>query len=185
MEGGPSIRDYIDARKKSGMSWEEFRALKDKNEGSEFSDSAMLSWRKQLDAEREAKLNRGQPMPASGDDRKSKRAREKRSSRRRDAKGSDGEAGSSSHHRRARHRSSKHRRDDSRGRSRSRSPAQHRHRHGHSHRRRSSSPAYHDRKDKGPKKSDSATVDDDANPASRKSVSPEMVPRRDRQPGRE
>ncbi|KAJ2899355.1 hypothetical protein GGI21_004810, partial [Coemansia aciculifera] len=54
MEGGPSIRDYIDARKKSGMSWDEFRALKDKNEGNEFSDSAMLAWRKQLDAEREA-----------------------------------------------------------------------------------------------------------------------------------
>ncbi|KAJ2029278.1 hypothetical protein IWW57_001786, partial [Coemansia sp. S610] len=85
MEGGPSIRDYIDARKKSGMSWEEFRALKDKNEGNEFSDSAMLSWRKQLDAEREAKLNKGKPapaLPASGSDRKDKRAREKRSSRR-------------------------------------------------------------------------------------------------------
>ncbi|KAJ2548809.1 hypothetical protein EV175_004681, partial [Coemansia sp. RSA 1933] len=56
---GPSIRDYIDARKKAGMSWDEFRALKDKNKGNEFSDSEMVAWRKQLDAERERRLNRG------------------------------------------------------------------------------------------------------------------------------
>ncbi|KAJ1728822.1 hypothetical protein LPJ61_003833 [Coemansia biformis] len=55
---GPTIRDYIDARKKSGMSWDEFRALRDKGSGAEFSDKAMVEWRKQLDAEREAKLNR-------------------------------------------------------------------------------------------------------------------------------
>ncbi|KAJ2711630.1 hypothetical protein H4R19_003156, partial [Coemansia spiralis] len=56
---GPSIRDYIDARKKSGMSWDEFRELRDKNSsGAEFSDKAMLEWRKQLDAERDAKLNK-------------------------------------------------------------------------------------------------------------------------------
>ncbi|KAJ2823481.1 hypothetical protein IWW50_003764, partial [Coemansia erecta] len=55
---GPSIRDYIDARKKSGMSWEEFRALKAKQGEDEFSESAMVAWRKQLDAEREAKLNK-------------------------------------------------------------------------------------------------------------------------------
>ncbi|KAJ2802786.1 hypothetical protein H4R20_003147 [Coemansia guatemalensis] len=56
---GPTIRDYIDARKKSGLSWEEFRALKEKGNENEFSSSAMADWRKQLDAEREAKLNRG------------------------------------------------------------------------------------------------------------------------------
>ncbi|KAJ2061590.1 hypothetical protein GGI17_002963 [Coemansia sp. S146] len=189
MEGGPSIRDYIDARKKSGMSWEEFRALKDKNEGSEFSDSAMLSWRKQLDAEREAKLNRGQPTPASGDDRKNRREREKRSSRKRETNGSDGDAGGSSHHRREHHRSSKHhhskhRRDDSRGRDQGRSPGQHKHKHGRSHRRRSSSPADQDRKDKEPKKSRSDTVTAGADPASRRSVSPERAPKQDRRSGR-
>ncbi|PIA15645.1 hypothetical protein COEREDRAFT_97978 [Coemansia reversa NRRL 1564] len=55
---GPSIRDYIDARKKSGLSWEEFRALKEQGNENEFSTSAMADWRKQLDAEREAKLSK-------------------------------------------------------------------------------------------------------------------------------
>ncbi|KAJ2780290.1 hypothetical protein H4R18_003526 [Coemansia javaensis] len=58
MDGGPTIRDYIDARKKSGMSWDEFRALRDKSSGNEFSDKAMLEWRRQLDAEREARLSK-------------------------------------------------------------------------------------------------------------------------------
>ncbi|KAJ1995582.1 hypothetical protein GGI25_001149 [Coemansia spiralis] len=58
---GPSIRDYIDARKKSGMSWEEFRALKEKGKEDDFSDSAMMAWRKQLDAEREKRLNKEKP----------------------------------------------------------------------------------------------------------------------------
>ncbi|ORX74208.1 hypothetical protein DL89DRAFT_319802 [Linderina pennispora] len=42
MEGGPTIRDYIDARKKSGMSWDDFRALKNKSEKTELSDAAMV-----------------------------------------------------------------------------------------------------------------------------------------------
>ncbi|KAJ2362088.1 hypothetical protein H4S01_004957, partial [Coemansia sp. RSA 2610] len=58
---GPSIRDYIDSRKKSGMSWEEFRALKDKRSEDEFSESARVAWRKQLDAEREARLSGHSP----------------------------------------------------------------------------------------------------------------------------
>ncbi|KAJ2589727.1 hypothetical protein EV177_009186, partial [Coemansia sp. RSA 1804] len=41
------------------MSWDEFRALKDKNKGDGISDSDMVAWRKQLDSERERKLNRG------------------------------------------------------------------------------------------------------------------------------
>ncbi|KAJ2718639.1 hypothetical protein GGI07_005663 [Coemansia sp. Benny D115] len=100
---GPSIRDYIDARKKSGMSWEEFRALKDKSEGNEFSDSAMIAWRKKLDAEREARLNKDK-VGKSGD--KERRHRSKHRCR-------DKEASPSSH--RHRHR------DRDRGRSRSRS----------------------------------------------------------------
>ncbi|KAJ2625086.1 hypothetical protein GGI26_000889 [Coemansia sp. RSA 1358] len=62
---GPSIRDYIDARKKSGMSWEEFRALKEKGKEDDFSDSAMMAWRKQLDAEREKRLNKEKPTKKS------------------------------------------------------------------------------------------------------------------------
>ncbi|KAI9500257.1 hypothetical protein BX070DRAFT_237661 [Coemansia spiralis] len=70
---GPSIRDYIDARKKSGMSWEEFRALKEKGKEDDFSDSAMMAWRKQLDAEREKRLNKEKPTKS-----KSKETKEKR-----------------------------------------------------------------------------------------------------------
>ncbi|KAJ2635039.1 hypothetical protein GGF40_003838, partial [Coemansia sp. RSA 1286] len=75
---GPSIRDYIDARKKSGMSWDDFRALKDKSEANDFSDSAMIAWRKQLDAEREARLNR--TRPATGDDKTETRSKDRRRS---------------------------------------------------------------------------------------------------------
>ncbi|KAJ2083169.1 hypothetical protein H4R24_000999 [Coemansia sp. RSA 988] len=85
---GPTIRDYIDARKKSGISWEEFRALKDKGNENEFSSSAMADWRKQLDAEREAKLNKSVG----------------RKTRRKDAGRDNGEADKEHKHRRSRHR---------------------------------------------------------------------------------
>ncbi|KAJ2746161.1 hypothetical protein GGI20_001584 [Coemansia sp. BCRC 34301] len=170
MEGGPSIRDYIDARKKSGMSWDEFRALKDKNEGNEFSDSAMLAWRKQLDAEREAKLNKGRSSRApveSGKDGKGKRKHERRHH-------------SSKHDDSQRKAEKRHRRDRSRSRERSRERRSDKHRHRHSHRRRSSSPKAQDRKDKGTRKSRSDTVDDSVDLASRRSASPEKTPRQER-----
>ncbi|KAJ2763136.1 hypothetical protein IWQ56_004897, partial [Coemansia nantahalensis] len=72
---GPTIRDYIDARKKSGMSWDEFRELKDKNSGAEFSDKAMLEWRRQLDAERDAKLSKKQaPKERPSEERRNDKA---------------------------------------------------------------------------------------------------------------
>ncbi|KAJ2008923.1 hypothetical protein GGI04_000857 [Coemansia thaxteri] len=173
MDGGPSIRDYIDARKKSGMSWEEFRALKDKNEGgTEFSDSAMLAWRKQLDSEREARLNKERPQ---GDGKRDKKSRQKRSGRKNEKCGSDGEADGGRHeHRRSKRHHSSHKSDKrprkDRGRSRSKSPDQARDkdsdRHGHQnrprHQRRSQSPDDREHRHSRSRKSTNPSADTDS-----------------------
>ncbi|KAH9271325.1 hypothetical protein BASA83_006414 [Batrachochytrium salamandrivorans] len=52
-----TAREYIDARKKNGMTWEEFRELKSKKkEDVNFSEDSMIEYRKQLDLERDKKL---------------------------------------------------------------------------------------------------------------------------------
>ncbi|KAJ1647742.1 hypothetical protein LPJ64_000920 [Coemansia asiatica] len=127
---GPTIRDYIDARKKSGMSWDDFRALKDKSEANDFSDSAMLAWRKQLDAEREARLNRARPISSDGKagsetrgkgDRRSHRSRKHRRRDKDKDKDKDEDKDKDKHKHKHRHASRGHSRSKSRSRSRSRS----------------------------------------------------------------
>ncbi|GBC03307.1 hypothetical protein RclHR1_05060010 [Rhizophagus clarus] len=55
-ERGGTIREYIDARKKGGMTWDEFRKLKSEVDGPQFSEYDLVKYRKKLDQEREAKL---------------------------------------------------------------------------------------------------------------------------------
>ncbi|CAG8467496.1 10514_t:CDS:2 [Funneliformis mosseae] len=55
-ERGGSIREYIDARKKGGMTWDEFRKLKSEVDGPQFSEYELVQYRQQLDDERDAKL---------------------------------------------------------------------------------------------------------------------------------
>ncbi|CAG8460452.1 2685_t:CDS:2 [Rhizophagus irregularis] len=55
-ERGGTIREYIDARKKGGMTWDEFRKLKSEVDGPQFSEYDLAKYRKKLDEEREAKL---------------------------------------------------------------------------------------------------------------------------------
>ncbi|CAG8788782.1 15620_t:CDS:2 [Gigaspora margarita] len=55
-ERGGTIRDYIEARKKGGMTWDEFRKLRSENKVPEVSDFELIKYRKKLDEEREAKL---------------------------------------------------------------------------------------------------------------------------------
>ncbi|RIA83631.1 hypothetical protein C1645_456581 [Glomus cerebriforme] len=55
-ERGGTIREYIDARKKGGMTWDEFRKLKSEVDGPQFSEYELAKYRRKLDEEREAKL---------------------------------------------------------------------------------------------------------------------------------
>ncbi|CAG8819455.1 22817_t:CDS:2, partial [Racocetra persica] len=55
-ERGGTIRDYIEARKKGGMTWDEFRKIRSESKGPEVSDFELIKYRKKLDEEREAKL---------------------------------------------------------------------------------------------------------------------------------
>ncbi|CAJ0915982.1 637_t:CDS:2 [Entrophospora sp. SA101] len=53
---GGTIREYIDARKKASMSWDEFRKLKTEHDGPQFSEHDLIKYRQKLDEEREARL---------------------------------------------------------------------------------------------------------------------------------
>ncbi|CAO3596568.1 unnamed protein product [Absidia cylindrospora] len=77
MEGGPSIRDYIEQRRKNGMTWEDFRKIKEEKEGPGVSEEAMKKYRQQLDAEREAKLSGGKKR-SKGDKKKKKKSKHKK-----------------------------------------------------------------------------------------------------------
>ncbi|CAG8478782.1 3889_t:CDS:2 [Diversispora eburnea] len=70
-ERGGTIREYIDARKKAGMTWDEFRKL---NEGPQFSEAELVKYRQKLDEEREAKL-KGSYVGSSSSKKKKKRHR--------------------------------------------------------------------------------------------------------------
>ncbi|KAI7871554.1 hypothetical protein BDF14DRAFT_1064785 [Spinellus fusiger] len=85
---GPTIRDYIEARKKKGMSWEDYRKLKEEKEGPGVSDAAMVKYRRQLDNEREGKLLAGRKRARESDkdqdkdkDKDRKRKKKKKHSR--------------------------------------------------------------------------------------------------------
>ncbi|KAI9033792.1 hypothetical protein CLU79DRAFT_725468 [Phycomyces nitens] len=70
---GPTIRDYIEARKKNGMTWEDFRKLKEEKEGPGVSDAAMAKYRQQLDDERESKLSAGRKRARQSEKEKKKK----------------------------------------------------------------------------------------------------------------
>ncbi|ORX49838.1 hypothetical protein DM01DRAFT_83627 [Hesseltinella vesiculosa] len=89
-----------------GMTWEDFRKIKEEKEGPGVSEAAMKKYRQQLDAEREAKLKKHK--------KKSKHKKRRHESSSDDDSDSDGES--------KRRRKRKHKERKKEDRSRSRSP---------------------------------------------------------------
>ncbi|KAJ3336837.1 hypothetical protein HDU93_002077 [Gonapodya sp. JEL0774] len=83
---GGTISEFIAARKKAGMTWEDFRVLKAKHDDSQFSDKEMAQYRKlliaffgvqQLDADRENRLKEREEKSSRSDKDDKKRKKKK------------------------------------------------------------------------------------------------------------